>query len=209
MRGNDLYAWNGAVAVDRGYTPNGLNEYSVVGGIAFTHDANGNLTSDGPNTYGYDVENRLVGFSNGGNPAALRYDPLGRLYELMLPAWGFRWLYDGDNMVAEYNPANGGMYSRFVHGSSAGDDPLVYFNSSSVATAPPRTPSTGFLLAWSVRPGRAGPGRTGVRGISPRACCRCPECGCAWSLPRLRAVRREARRRCRRAARAGHGAPPA
>ena len=52
----------------------------------FAYDANGNLTSDGTNTYVYDVENRpsaslrtgMVCKTGGGKNATLRYDPLGR-----------------------------------------------------------------------------------------------------------------------------------
>jgi hypothetical protein len=59
---------------------NGLNQYTAAGGAAFTYDGNGNLKSDGANTYVYDAENRLVSVS-GAHQANLRYDPLGRLYE--------------------------------------------------------------------------------------------------------------------------------
>jgi hypothetical protein len=62
---------------------NRVNQYTSVGGQAFTHDANGNLTSDGSNIYAYDDENRLIGVT-GGHTANLAYDPLGRLYRV----WG-------------------------------------------------------------------------------------------------------------------------
>ena len=48
---------------------------------ALTFDANGNLTSDGPRTYAWDAENRLVGITYPGNPGkatAFTYDGLGR-----------------------------------------------------------------------------------------------------------------------------------
>lgn len=68
---NDAYAWTGAANVDRPYTVNGLNQFSAVAGTSFGYDTNGNLTSDGTNSYVYDVENRLVSRS-GGASAALR-----------------------------------------------------------------------------------------------------------------------------------------
>ena len=68
--------------------------------------ANGNLTSDGSNTYTYDVENRLVGRSGAGS-ATLFYDPLGRLFEVSGSVSGIsgttRFLYDGDALVGEYD----------------------------------------------------------------------------------------------------------
>ncbi|WP_102156518.1 hypothetical protein [Tsuneonella flava] len=58
-RSNDAYAWTGHANVDRNYTTNGLNQYTAAGPASFTYDANGNLTSDGSNTYVYDVESFL------------------------------------------------------------------------------------------------------------------------------------------------------
>ena len=76
-RSNDAYAWPGQVPISgRGYTANGLNQYSAVGGTSFAYDADGNLTSDGTNSYVYDVENRLVSTTIGSTSATLRYDPL-------------------------------------------------------------------------------------------------------------------------------------
>lgn len=80
-RSNDAYAFAGHYNVDRAYTANGLNQYTAAGTAGFGYDANGNLTSDGTSVFAYDVENRLVEVS-GGNTGSLRYDPLGRLYEI-------------------------------------------------------------------------------------------------------------------------------
>src|SRR5690606_28509466 len=83
-RSNDTYAWTGAAPVDRDYTADGLNRYSAIEGLSgITYDANGNLTNDGTHAFTYDTENRLVGRSGGGTTATLRYDPLGRLYEVV------------------------------------------------------------------------------------------------------------------------------
>jgi RHS repeat-associated protein len=124
-RNNDLYAWNGQVNADLSYTPDGLNRYT---GASFSYDDNGNLTSDSANTFVYDVENRLVTRS-GGASATLRYDPLGRLHEVVSGGNTRRFLYDGSDLVAEYN-ASGSLQRRYVHGLSAGDDPLVWFEGS-------------------------------------------------------------------------------
>lgn len=130
-RTNDAYAWTGHVNVDRGYAANGLNQYTTAGPAAFAYDANGNLTSDGTTSYLYDIENRLVSAS-GATTANLRYDPLGRLYEIGGGAAGTqRLLYDGDALVAEYNAA-GAMLRRYVHGTGA-DTPMFWFEGSSGA----------------------------------------------------------------------------
>ena len=122
-RSNDAYAWTSHHAVQRPYAVNGLNQYTTAGPATFAYDANGNLTSDGTRMFTYDVENRLVARSGG---VGLRYDPLGRLYEVATPSGWTRFLYDGDALVAEYLPS--GLYGVYVHGSNAGaDDPLVWY----------------------------------------------------------------------------------
>jgi YD repeat-containing protein len=40
------------------------------------------------------------------NGAALTYDPLGRLFQVTLGASTTRFLYDGDDLVAEYDGSN-------------------------------------------------------------------------------------------------------
>jgi RHS repeat-associated protein len=134
-RTNDAYAWTGQANVNRPYVPNGLNQYASVNGVSQSYDPNGNLTSDGTNTYVYDVENRLVTRDTAGtaNDATLYYDPLGRLYYVNGGTSGItRFLYDGDDLVAEYN-GSGTLLRRYVHGAGAGDDPQVWFEGSGVA----------------------------------------------------------------------------
>jgi RHS repeat-associated protein len=129
-RSNDGYAWAGAYTINRPYTTNGLNQYNAAGDASFSYDANGNLTSDGSATFTYDVENRLVA-AGGSRTAALRYDPLGRLYEVVGAATT-RLLHDGDALIGEYN-LGGTLTARYVHGSNAGaDDPLVWYGNGTV-----------------------------------------------------------------------------
>lgn len=128
---NDLYGWTGSVDVSRTYAVNGLNQYTAAGPASFTYDANGNLTGDGTKTYLYDIENRLVSTS-GAATASLRYDPLGRLYETVGGGVTTRFLYDGDELVGEYD-TTGTLLRRYVHGASV-DDPIVWYEGASVAT---------------------------------------------------------------------------
>jgi RHS repeat-associated protein len=126
-RDNDTYAFTGDVNLSRAYSVNGLNQYKSAGPANFTYDANGNLTSDGANTYTYDVENRLVAVS-GARTATLVYDPLGRLFSISSPASGItRFQYDGDALVAEYD-GNHNLLRRYVHGADGvADDPLFWY----------------------------------------------------------------------------------
>ena len=86
----------------RSYAVNGRNQYTQVGGVGHAWDANGNLTSDGATTFGYDTENRLVSASGAKN-ASLAYDPLGRLYQVTSGTNTTRFVYDGDRLIAEYS----------------------------------------------------------------------------------------------------------
>jgi len=128
---NDLYTNTAHYDVNRNYTINGLNQYTQAGPAAFTYDANGNLTSDGAVNFTYDVENRLISASGAKN-ATLKYDPLGRLYEVNggSAATTTRFLYDGDALVGEYN-SSGTMVHRYVHGNGV-DQPLVWYDGGTV-----------------------------------------------------------------------------
>jgi RHS repeat-associated protein len=145
-RYGDDYAWTGAYNATRPYATNGLNQYATTGppntpgSVAFTYDANGNLTSEATwngSTYAvsetctYDIENRLVA-ANGARAAALRYDPLGRLYEVAAPSATTRFLYDGDALVAEY-ATSGAMLRRHAHWPGA-DIPLTTYEGAGFGT---------------------------------------------------------------------------
>ena len=152
-RNNDVYAWNGHVNANRPYMPNGLNQYAQVAGVNYSYDGNGNLTNDGAQSLTYDVENRLVARAGSGSSQTVRYDPLGRLYEvcdiavpnktchLEQAATRTQFLHDGDDLVAEYNVTVGAnlaitsstLLRRYTHGTSAGDDPLLWFEGATVA----------------------------------------------------------------------------
>ncbi len=126
------------------YVPNGLNQYASVGGSGLTYDADGNLTTDGAWTYGYDGENRLLVAKTAGTLAVYAYDPRGRRTTkgITIPAaplwgtavWGaFTWtaaattttsfLHDGDNEIAEYDGA-GALIRRFIPGPAI-DQPIA------------------------------------------------------------------------------------
>jgi RHS repeat-associated protein len=123
-RGSDTsaYRFTGNVNLSRGYSVNGLNQYTAVGGLLYSYDANGNLTGDGRASYTYDVENRMVASSSG---AMLTYDPLGRMFSLSSPSTGTtRFHYDGDDLVAEYD-AGGAVTVRYMHGPGS-DEPILW-----------------------------------------------------------------------------------
>lgn len=114
------------------YSVNGLNQYVTVADKYYKYDGNGNLTSDGDTTFGYDVENRLISavpITGAGRQAILTYDPLGHL-QTITGANGLKtyFIYSGDLLVAEYQ--NGVMTKRYVFGPGV-DKPLVSYTGSS------------------------------------------------------------------------------
>jgi RHS repeat-associated protein len=129
---NDLYAVRGQLNANRGYTANGLNQYTVAGNAAPTYDPNGNLTSTDGTTYAYDVENRLTS-ATGATSATLGYDPLGRLNTTVSGGATTRFLYDGDELIGEYD-GSGTLLRRYVHGANT-DEPIVWYEGSGFATA--------------------------------------------------------------------------
>jgi RHS repeat-associated protein len=122
-RSNDSYAWQAHYNLNRGYSADGLNRYTLSGAIVPTYDGRGNLTSAGPTTYGYSAENMLLSSSGG---AALGYDPMMRLYQTSGGSAGTtRFAYDGSDLIAEYNSSNQ-LLRRYVHGPGE-DEPLVWY----------------------------------------------------------------------------------
>jgi len=134
---NDAYAYTDFANVNRSYSPNGLNQYSSVAGASFTYDLRGNLTSDGSTIYSYDIENRLLTASVG-HSATLTYDPLGRLFQIVSGSKTTQFLYDGDELVAEYDGSSGALQRRYVHGSQD-DDPLIWYEGTAVSSAARRS----------------------------------------------------------------------
>lgn len=59
------------------YAYDSANRMTSVNGVPYAWDANGNLVSDGVNTYAYNHANQLVGLSDGDNSYAFAYNGLG------------------------------------------------------------------------------------------------------------------------------------
>ncbi|MEZ5512462.1 MAG: RHS repeat-associated core domain-containing protein [Steroidobacteraceae bacterium] len=127
---NALYEWL-PTAGSKAYVSNGLNQYTSVAGATVTHDARGNLTSDGSRTFSYDVENRLLTVSGSAN-MTLAYDPLGRLRQTIAGSATTQFLYDGDRLIAEYDGSNS-LLRRYVHGAAV-DEPLIWYEGAGLGT---------------------------------------------------------------------------
>jgi RHS repeat-associated protein len=114
--GNRKSATDGVTAA--AYTPNALNQYTAIQeGAALTeptYDADGNLLADGILTCQWDGENRLAGVTRAdGTQVVNTYDALGRRVRKTVRSGGgtvtsdTAYVYDGWNVIAEYNLASG------------------------------------------------------------------------------------------------------
>lgn len=176
-RSNDAYAWSNHYNVDRGYTLDGLNRIASIGATSFSYDGRGNLTSDGTNSFSYTSENLLKTAPFG---ATLAYDPLGRLYQTAKSSTTTRFLYDGIDLIGEYDGSNA-VQRRYVHGPGI-DNPIAWYEGSTIGSTTRRflmadergsvvsvTDSTGATIAINAYdeygiPGASNVGRFGYTG---------------------------------------------
>lgn len=110
---------NGVTTV---YVVNDVNEYTSVGGIAYAYDANGNLTSDGTNTYTYNDLGQLTGVSNIAGTTTYTYDALGNENSVTAGGMTTNYLIDPTgqaNVVAEFNGSTLLSHSIFGLGLAA------------------------------------------------------------------------------------------
>ena len=85
-------------------------------------NANGNLTTDGTNTYTYDSEQRLLTATGAFGSASYSYDPFGRRLSKTVNGTTTRFLYDGDDLLAETDSA-GTLTASYLYGPGI-DEPL-------------------------------------------------------------------------------------
>ena len=115
---------NGSVV---SYTANNLNQYTAVGGTNLYYDNNGNLTDDGTYDYIYDIFNRLIEVQyNSATVAEYGYDYSGR--RISKTVYGgstvtTKYAYDGDQVIAEYDPGAPGLLRKFIYGPGI-DEPV-------------------------------------------------------------------------------------
>ncbi|HUB88265.1 MAG TPA: RHS repeat-associated core domain-containing protein, partial [Dyella sp.] len=119
-------------------------------GAGLTYDANGNLTSDGTNTYTWNARNQLVQISQGSTvQLSFSYDALGRRIGKAVQGTATQFLYDGNNAVQEMqggtvNPilVGPGVDERFARNDVTG---RTYFLTDLLNSTIALTDSTGAI----------------------------------------------------------------
>lgn len=121
-----------ATASTTSYTANALNQYTVVGAVTPSYDGDGNLTSDGTFTIGYDVENRLTSASGAGNVATYTFDAQGRRRTKTVNGTTTVFVTDADHReVLEYDGSSGAVQRWYAYGLG----PNAVLNQMNVAAA--------------------------------------------------------------------------
>ena len=147
--GNRISTVNGSTT---NYTSNNLNQYIQAGNNRYTYDATGNLTSDGTFTYAYDYENRLITANKTGTSAAYKYDSFGRRIEKTVGSASTKFLYDGDQIIAEYD-SSGNISAKYIFGPGI-DEPIsitkegqtYYYHSDGLGSVTCLTDSNGTIV---------------------------------------------------------------
>lgn len=109
------------------HTYNAANQMTQRGGSTLIYDNNGNLTSDGTNTYTWDARNQLTSMSGSGISASFVYDGIGRRIRKTLNGSATEYLYDGITTVQEIsggtpvaNLLTGGLDATFTRTDANG-----------------------------------------------------------------------------------------
>ncbi|MCA0314798.1 MAG: LysM peptidoglycan-binding domain-containing protein [Candidatus Melainabacteria bacterium] len=117
-----------------------------------TFDANGNMTSDGTNTYEWDAENRLVKINYPGmnNTTSLKYDSFSRNIQLLEIASGatvdtrqFVW----NTRIYEERDGSGSVINKFFDYGSINSSGSRYLSKNQIGSTTELTDSSGGLIA--------------------------------------------------------------
>jgi RHS repeat-associated protein len=132
-----------------------------VAGTSFTYDSRGNLTSDGTRTFTFDLENHLL-TASAPTAVSLAYDPAGRLQTSTAGGATTTLLYDGQNLVGEYD-ASGNILARYVFGPRV-DGPVVWYSGAGTSSRNwLHTDNQNSVVAWSDASGNL----TASKGYDP------------------------------------------
>jgi len=119
---NSWVNYPAATARTASYTANALNQYTAVGPVSPSYDGNGNLTSDGTFTFGYDAENRLTSASGTGNSVSYAFDAQGRRKTRTVNGTTTVFVTDADNReVLEYDGSSGAIQRWYAYNLGPND----------------------------------------------------------------------------------------
>jgi len=92
---------------------NAANQQTAFGGQTLSYDLNGNLTSDGTNTYTWSARDQLVSIA-GSVAASFQYDAVSRRRSKSISGAVTNFLYDGNNVVQEQSSGTANILGASV-----------------------------------------------------------------------------------------------
>ena len=95
------YARSGLPLAVSSASHNAANQQTAFGSQTLSYDLNGNLTSDGTNTYVWNGRDQLVSMIGPGLTASFQYDAFGNRISKTVNGNTITYLYDGANLVQE------------------------------------------------------------------------------------------------------------
>ncbi len=140
------------------YVTNNMNEYTSVNGVGYQYDADGNLISDGTNTYSYNSLNQLISVTGPNGMTRCTYDALGQRVALTTNGVTTQYLIDPagfGNIVGQYTGSSSliadytyglGLTSQVTAGSSFFYD-FDALGSTSALTGPTGSLSVSYAYA--------------------------------------------------------------
>jgi RHS repeat-associated protein len=93
------------------------NRIASVGGVSYSYDESGNLTSDEVHNYQYDAEGRMVTV-DGGSTSSCSYDLANRRVKKVAGGVTTHYVWEGSQVIAEYNGSTGVLISEYVFAGS-------------------------------------------------------------------------------------------
>lgn len=144
------FEWIPPVNYGRTYgAANALNQVTSEGGVSVTWNGNGNMTSDGVNTYGWTWGNRLATATRAGMTASYDYDSDDRRTKKIVNGVMTRTLWSGVDEVAEAD-ASGALLRYIVpDGSGRMDGRLAVVEASTGLVTWLHTDHQGSVVATS------------------------------------------------------------
>jgi RHS repeat-associated protein len=119
---NSWWFYPAASASTVSYTSNAANQYTSVGAVTPAYNMNGNLTSDGTFTFGYDAESRLTSAIGSGNNTSYAHDAQGRRKTRTVNSTTTVIVTDADNRpVLEYSGSSGALLRWYAYGLGSND----------------------------------------------------------------------------------------
>lgn len=113
---------------------NNLNQILTAGAATLSYaDGRGNLTGDGTWTYTYNTESMLTGATKAGVTVSFDYDGANRQIRKTVGSTKTRFVYSGDQLLAEYNDATSALLKRYVYALGK-DDPIMVIDASNNVT---------------------------------------------------------------------------